>query len=440
MIDMGRVIFYDLDQDSFAKGAPVPALADEVVRKRSFDAEAAMLRTEGRLLVWFDTDNDKSWDRLVVSSMEGAPVLYSLTKTGEATEMKYEGNPYLAAATFADPAMLARLKQVAGEQLGLPEEEGEMKVPQLFVSRFAMPLDSDKNGHIDTLVAASPGSQVFLFDGEEKRFGKLTPVEAMRAYSARSVTADMAIVAHKNKAWAFYDRTGTGKFDLLLYTSDMHTGAVSDAYHLVDGKLGDPAPEHVGLRLVRPKLFASPVAAKRLATAAHVHCQPFLVADNESLGALPSVLLDGEAEADFAEVELPGFETAAVSLEGDDTMSLLLDVDRDSFKGMRTPPADVNAFVAKGQFKAEIAFVARADARWAFYDTDHDGHFDLALFVPKGANEVKQAFRIDKKGKLTADPKAVAGRLMRWSVLPKPMQANAKQLLAELFLAEQIEE
>jgi hypothetical protein len=29
---------------------------------------------------------------------------------------------------------------------------------------------------------------------------------------------------------------------------------------------------------------------------------------------------------------------------------------------------------------------------------------------------------------------------MRWSVLPKPMQANAKQLLAELFLAEQIEE
>jgi len=322
----------------------------------------------------------------------------------------------------------------------MPEDDGEFVIPQIYVSRFAMPMDADKNGHVDTLLASAPGSQVFLFDGEEKTLGKMSPFQAMQAYGARAVVADMAIVAHRNKAWAFYDRTGAGKFDLLLFTPDMRTGAVTAAYHLVEGKLGEPAPENIGLRLVRPKLVASPIAAKRLAVAAAVHCEPFLVADNESIGALPSPLLEGAADADYAEVELPGFEHAAVSLEADDAMSLLLDVDRDSFKGLRNPPDDVNDFVAKGKFKAEIAFIDRADARWALYDTDHDGHLDLALFVPKGATEVKQAFRIDKKGKLTPDARAAGGRLLRWSVLPKAMQENAKKLLAELFLPDQIEE
>ncbi|MBI5543619.1 MAG: trypsin-like peptidase domain-containing protein [Deltaproteobacteria bacterium] len=435
-LSAGEVLLYDLDQDSGADGARISPL--EVLRKRSFDAEAAVLSAEERTYAFFDLDNDQHFERVVVQ--EGATsVAYQLAKDGTSTELpKAEGNAYLAAAAFSDPAMLKRFKVIAGEQLGLPEDpDVALVVPDLYSGRFALPSDADHDGKPDTLYVASPASKILLIDADQGVLGKKGPREAMQAYLEHKAGVDLAVFARGNKAWALYDRNGDGLLDLMLVSLDMRTGATGAAYTLVDGKVGEPAPEHVGLRLLRPRLLPTAAAVKRAMASLKVHVDGLLIATDESYGALPNPLLE-EGEADFAGVELEGYEQAVVAIEGDESLAVLMDLDRDSFKAARAP-ADLNEFVAQGKFKAELALLTLGKASWALYDTDRDHRWDLVLYAPAGT-EVTQAFQVNKQGKISVAPKLVAGKLLRWSVFPTPMHKSTQALLGALAQAAALEE
>src|SRR5206468_1344455 len=109
------VIFFDLDEDSFKNTAKLPTAA-ELSHSRAFDAEAAALQTHEQVMLWFDTDNDGRFDRLVVGkpvSDGSADAVYTIAATGELTRHDDEKGAPMVSAKMSDTQIEARLSRLS---------------------------------------------------------------------------------------------------------------------------------------------------------------------------------------------------------------------------------------------------------------------------------------------------------------------------------------
>ncbi|MBX3182525.1 MAG: trypsin-like peptidase domain-containing protein [Polyangiaceae bacterium] len=95
--------------------------------------------------------------------------------------------------------------------------------------------------------------------------------------------------------------------------------------------------------------------------------------------------------------------------------AVFFDLDEDSFKGeAELPPVDV--IYRDKRFDAELAFLRVGSNRYAWYDTDGDGSYDLLLYDAGADGVVDQAYQVSRSGELTRDEGQRTGSLVRWSV------------------------
>jgi S1-C subfamily serine protease len=464
-----RAVLIDLDQDHFSK--PRPALGD-------FEAEIAMVG-EGRAnYIYYDANNDKRWDLLLVDDTnDGTPDhAYRILADGRVEEDRNLLPQHdLDVSLVKDASLHVRLGRIASvigsaraaspEAIAAASRVEALPDPLLGAGSKGRLTDTDSNGKPDTVFVKSAFAHGFLLDPSEKSIGALKVEDAADdVLKAKKVDAEVSLVVQGNSAWAFYDVDHDSKLDLALVSENASEDALyaTRAWRVgADGALS-PAPEHIGRALLRPGLIASPRALDSLRYAHSAFSYNY--AADEGAGTLPN---PREARGHTMFGDVKGFPKGTVIYSSSGAWTTRwFDLNAKPLPAKAPPPAKkpgagtssssagtltdtalASGIAADPKFRPQVALVNRGDWTWAYYDTDGDGQFDLALFSPKSGQDPVQAFRLkaDKEGgavKLERDASAVQGRLIRHSSVfkDKVLAAKWKKLASEIFRASSIED
>jgi S1-C subfamily serine protease len=436
-------LLLDLDQDQSKRKSGAAG----------FDAEIALLVLHGATYVWYDTDNDDHFDVLLVDKdSDGAPEAeYRIDANGRVTEDKEKLPKHDVSAKFIkDTALHARLGKVVGAIGGdkyvstkmLAAAADTVSIPDPYVAggNEGRAVDSDGNGKADLVMTRGAFTRVTFIDADEDSVGSLKSGDTADALlKAKKVDAEIALVVQGDALWTLYDTNNDGTFDLILMARD---STFASAAWRVSGKDKPvPAPEQIGRKVLRPGLVEFARADRALNLLAHD------VATDEALGALPSPT---PSKSRFRALEVKGtLDGTVLESELEPWDIQLFDVDHNS-KIAQKKPVDWAQAVKDGKFEAEVAVVRHAtsedSAKWVYYDTDADGHFDLVLFAPKAHAAPTQAFRVVKKdGKsgelLEVDSSAVSGRLFRHKSVfkDKVLAARWKSIANQVFKDDLVE-
>jgi hypothetical protein len=111
----------------------------------------------------------------------------------------------------------------------------------------------------------------------------------------------------------------------------------------------------------------------------------------------------------------------------------------DADNNTKTGTAKANALIQEKKFDAEVASIRDLNANlvWVYYDTDHDGTFDLVLYSSSPERgTAEKAFRIEGD-KVRLDSELAGSKLYRSSsVLKDKVAAAGFKKLATEFLPE----
>src|SRR6185295_19039100 len=232
---------------------------------------------------------------------------------------------------------------------GLPVNEAWDVAPDPYGAAKWKLLDADSDGKHD---AAWSGPAVLL-DPKQKIALPITK-------------APIAFVRSGARAWCILDGLKT------LASEDLGSGAVT---------IG----EATGQGMLSLALDGLDAAEKKRATNAMRRLWPRMVLHGSPW---PDPVADVGSDVMAEESGLKGLEYAMVSVVGTDASSMIFELDRDA---LSPSPGEMEKRARKGQ-GVDMAWVRRSQTEWFFYDTDHDGAFDVVLFLPP-AGEV-EGFRV----------------------------------------------
>ncbi len=454
----GMARFYDLDQSTIPGDAGKPDVG-KLYGKRAFDAEVIFLGTREGNFAWYDTDDDGRYD-VVLHDEHGAGRVthgYRIGKNGKLgrDDALGSGGPMIQPDLVVENAMRGALARLGAVTLGASMVEtrgGEvaesLPSPLLGGGREVAIEDMDGDGRTDTLVTHSVYSHGFVFDVDQSSLGEVNKTDAAQALLERkAVDAEATMVAQGPRLWVYYDRNDDGTFDFLTYTSRVGTGVALEAYRLGEDGRKEPAPEHVGRKMVRPRLLENAALAAKLGRVAGraLPATTTAIAD-DGIDSFPDPLRHGGVYFTYGDTSRwstsfgikTGWDKAVIVAAGMTSSALVVDVNKDSPAAGKLSAEEV---VTGGKFKPEFAFLHRDGAEWTYYDTDQDGRWDLVLFTSQASSGVaERAYRIDASGAVTMDPSLAGGKMVRHSVFAKKPTANQwKKLASELFQARSLE-
>ncbi|MBK9262609.1 MAG: hypothetical protein IPM54_22745 [Polyangiaceae bacterium] len=448
--------FFDLDQNSLATATGKPDVAT-LYGKRSFDAEVIFLALNNASYAWYDTDDDGRYD--VMLHDEGSTGRmsrgYRVGKNGRLgrDDSLGSGTPMIRPDLMPKKPhseSLARLGSVTlGSSMVALREPLEQNLPDPLLGggRDVELSDFDRDGQMDTMATRSVYSRGYVFDVDQLSLGTVTKNDAARALlEAKSVDAEATIITQGQKLWVYYDRDDDGAFDLVTYTPRSLSGVAFEAWRIDKSGAKSPAPEHIGRKIMRPKLLEKAPNAAKLARFAIRALSTTAIALDDTLGSFPDPLADGGIYFSYGDPKRwsnafgnkTGWDKAIIVTASLTSSALVVDVDKDSKAGNLT----ATQLATSGKFKPEFGFMHRDSAEWTYYDTDQDGKYDLVLFTSKATSGIaERAYRIDASGKVSLDPSLEGGKMVRHSVFTKKPTANQfKKLASELFQARAIEE
>lgn len=452
----GMARFFDLDQSTLPGASDKPDV-EKLYGKRAFDAEVIFLGTREGSFAWYDTNDDGRFDVVLHDEHNAGWVThgYRIDKSGRLgrDDALGAGGPMLQPDLLEASAERRALARLGTVTLGASmveahgEEVASLPNPLLGGGREVDVEDMDRDGRTDTLVTRSVYSHGFVFDVDEKTLGAVNKGDAARALlEKQAVDAESTMVAQGNRLWVYYDRDDDGRFDFLTYTSRVGTGVALEAYTLGPDGQKTPAPEHVGRKMMRPRLLENGSLAAKLGVVA-VRALPSVtsaIAD-DGLDSFPDPLRHGGIYFTYIDTSRwskafgskLGWDKAVIVTAGMTSSAVFVDVNKDSAPGKLT----ASEVVSNGKWKGEFAFLHRDGAEWTYYDTDQDGRYDLVLFTSQSTSgKAERAYRIDAKGAVTMDPSLAGGPMVRWSVFAKkPTATQFKKLAAELFQARSVE-
>jgi hypothetical protein len=306
--------------------------------------------------------------------------------------------------------------------------------------------DFDRDGRMDTMATRSVYSRGYVFDVDQLSLGTVTKNDAAQALlEAKSVDAEATVIAQGPKMWVYYDRNDDGVFDLVTYTPRIGTGVALEAFSIDKSGAKTPAPEHVGRKVMRPRLLENAPNAAKLARFSLRALPEAAIAIDDGLGSFPDPIGDGGVYFSYGDPSRwsnafgskTGWDKAIIVSAGLMASALVVDIDKDSNAGKQS----AMQLAVGGKFKPEFGFMHRDGAEWTFYDTDQDGRYDLVLFTAQPiSGNADRAFRIDASGKVSIDPSLAGGKMVQWSVFTKKTTANQfKKLAPELFQARSVE-
>ncbi|MBW2735187.1 MAG: serine protease, partial [Deltaproteobacteria bacterium] len=254
--------------------------------------------------------------------------------------------------------------------------------------------------------------QAYLLDLDQDTAKGGTLPKPKELLAKRSFDAEFLFLTQDSHLYAWYDTDNDGKQDVLLVASKYNNKVLEGFRIDAAGKLQKDATLTKG-PLVRPEMFKDSALGTRLAKAGQHFFSPALLprAGNGGKPNFPHPISGVGHEGVLFDYDRDG-KADTLRAKGLFARGFVFDVDQDTLgkHPARTPLAKLLELGHK--IDAEMSLIAQQRARWAWYDTDNDGHFDLLLHnsgFPKSV--VQQAWRVDKKGKSTPD-KSQIGRLM----------------------------
>jgi S1-C subfamily serine protease len=438
-IGTGTSLFFDLDQDNFAKDRK-----NKGKGKFLFDAEVAILFNKEGIFVYYDTDNKGRFDVMVQLNKSAVPrKAFRIHRTGVLVPLDNKQGIETFNTDFLKkyPAsVVQRLQQIAKVfRFDVKNSDtvvsSEMIIPDPLWGggRNGVFRDVDRNGIADVIEVRSKASAGMLIDADEDSLGRFSPTANPKdLINSRKIDAEMSIIRQGDRLWAMYDTNNDGTFDLALLSQPSIKGVavVHEAWNLGPKGKHTPAPEHIGRFALRPSLTGIPRAfyIKRLLPI-------FLIASDEGAGSLPDPLR--ASGYSFREAKVARHSV----IDGESRLfsTLLVDADASSKFALNASAAEV---IKSKKFKADVAMVSSASDKWVFYDTKSNGTFDLVFYTHHfQQGTVEHAYRIVGKGKLKAEPKWVGGKMIRHTgIFQRPaVGKQLKKIASKLFSSTAIE-
>lgn len=382
-------LFIDVDQDSFSDTEEVPALA-KLYEQRKLDVELvafhrarlprAMRSGDRRIapvsdtLIYLDRDNDAKLDSLLVIDGETDEVLgFTGLDGGEVRrDPSLDGRKQLDADLFADARIGERVQRFAdifarsGHDPRAPSRTDAIELA------FS---DHDRDTKADTLYVQTRLDARMLIDVDQDSIAKFANnAEADAALAAGTIDAEfMAVTGTPMRVW--YDTDNDGHFDLLLVGASLDRGMVVEATSIAPDGKAEPAPVHLGRRLLRPALLGDAARATALERMFGDAFPQDHAAVDDGLSSFPGLTVHRGALL----TEVEGSKRAAIEVVELDRVMVFADLDRDTFKAKDTKSMSLADVVYAGRYDAEFAFVYDGLMAWAYYDSDGDGRFDVVL-------------------------------------------------------------
>jgi S1-C subfamily serine protease len=240
----------------------------------------------------------------------------------------------------------------------------------------------------------------YMLDLDQDSFAKVERLPDVReVIKGRAFDAEMTFLEAAGQLYAWFDRDNDGKHDTLLVARKNRPSRV-EGYSVDSGGVIKRDASLDGKYLARPALFADAALGARLRAMGQQVFNRRLMADFKGGELPPPDPVKGAGHQGKA-LDLSGDGKAdTISAEGLFSSGHLLDLDQDSLGGLK-PGADAGEALAGGKVDAEFSFVTRGRQRWAWYDTDNDGLFDLVLGAAASPmTYADRAWRVGKAGKL----------------------------------------
>lgn len=292
--------------------------------------------------------------------------------------------------------------------------------------------DVDLDGKMDTLVSSQAGfdggftasvsRRAVMFDLDQDHFtktGKAAPGDA-------PFDAELAVLFVDGKHYVYYDTDNDGRFDELL-VDERGWGVPNAAWKIeADGTMTKD-----DVSKWRNDLFASAFKSaelgKRLDRVAPIVFPRWIVSPAGNEVPLPDPVAGGGKKGKLIDFDKDG-RPDGVMLSSSFSSGLLFDADEDTLGALRLD-ADPQKLINDRAIKAELSIVDQGSSRWAFYDTNKDGAFDLALVAkPDSLGIATEAWRLAAGGGKTAAPEFVGRKLIRPGLLSAAEAGRARSL------------
>jgi len=434
-------VFFDIDQDTYRGVTTLPPLA-ETYEKRKFDAELVYLQVERATFLWYDTDNDGSFDLLIhdPGSTGRSSAAYRIKKDGdfEKDEAASSGRD-VRSALMKDDALRASLQRIANAAF-----------PQHYVeagstSNDALPApvgktgkatlsDLDYDGQMDAVRVDSAFSYRLLVDVDRNSVGSLERQFDL-ATKPVSIDAEVAVVSQANHMWIWYDTDDDGRFDLVLHSPGARLYVAAAAWRVDASGNRTPAPEQVGRKLIRADLLGSPSQAAQLRSLVGKGFLSILSTGSDTgIGSFPDPIADHRG-ASYELLDVKGAQKSVVMVYAQGSDGYLVDLDGNSLRNTPAKPKDLPKLAESGKLDIEFAYFQRNGLAWAYYDVDSKAGYDIVLYASDArGGKADLGYRIDAAGKVTLDDSLKGKPMVSHSLFTKPADKKRLEKLAkELF-------
>lgn len=438
-------VFIDADQNSF-EGKAIPKDLNALYEARAFDAEAVYLQVEKNVYVWYDSDDDGTFDRLLYD--EGTTGLvssgYAIGNNGSLDrEPDLSRTKPFQAGLFESDGLdkrFARITHAAfpARYTDAPEPMASTLPDPIGRAGHSIAGDLDEDGTLDAIHTTNPFSKRLLIDTDQTTVAPLGSMFELADVDRAKIDPEIAVVSQSTHMWIFYDRDDDGAFDLVLHTPGTRVYAATDAWTLDAGGKKSPAPEHVGRMLFRPALLDG-TQGPRLAKMVDEGLLAIMSAEDDGLGSFPHPVEDHRGTS-IEIMELPVAKRAVITIIGYGSDGYLLDLDQSSGLFGSKDAIDISKRVEDGKIDAEFAYFHRNGVAWAYYDTDTTPGYDVVLVsLEPSKGTVDAGFRI-AGDKATHDAALSKGRLVRPSLFKSLLlKQRLTKLANDLFADEMVE-
>ncbi len=294
--------------------------------------------------------------------------------------------------------------------------------------------DADLDGTIDTLVMYKVHAyrifyRVFrrrramgyFLDLDQDSFkGNAKLPEVKDVVDKKAFDAELIFLAHGSQQHAWYDTNGDAKMDVLLVAS-VYNNRVTGGFRIgKDGKLKKDDSLTKGT-LIRPELFSDVKLATRLRKAGKRFFTSRLLPRRNKAKDYPHPIASAGHEGRLRDYNRDG-KPDTVEAHGLWSYGYVVDLDQNTLGGFSKKDTlrKVKANLGEKPIDAEFSMIYKKRRRWAWYDTDDDGRFDLLLHAAyRPSNFVYQAWTVSADGKYTRDETQPGRLLLQPELIPK---------------------
>lgn len=393
---------------------PVRGLSlTQIVERKAFDAEFVNVAGDTVSYALYDSDNDGQFETVLAFRNSAVTEAYRLTSGShlEPIPSLVGQRPWQAALVPAG-AQRERFERLFRDDAADADRIPAAEPAYLATGSVA---DVDGDGRNDLLRSSSAirSNIALAMDLDQSSLGEAgdsTDVQSLVA-SGR-LDAEVSVV-QRGAPWAFYDRDDDGRFDVALEGNA--SGIVQRAYSL-GGSQPTPVSDQVGRWLFQPSLVGGRGASRFSSVVDGAGGEGWRAREDASIDGFPDPMRAHSMPTIRRLDHLEGLRNAVVSVESADFVSLLVDLDKDSFSGSRARllRQPIDEVVTSGGFSGEFAILSGNGGVWAWYDTNNDGTWDTVLVaVETSSGNEYGAFVRDASGAFRAAPELVRPTLFR---------------------------